>query len=155
MVDWKMNIGVFMKMTLSLLAIILLSALALAKQGADDIIGKWKTEKGGAWIEIYKSADGSYQGKIIKTNQKYGKDETLQDKRNPDPSKRERPIIGLVILKDLRYDGEAWNGGKVYDPERGREFDCKIWLEDNKTLKLRGYVGVPMIGQTETWQRIE
>jgi uncharacterized protein (DUF2147 family) len=134
---------------------LLISSLAFAQQGADRITGKWETENGRALVQIYKAGNGTYQGKILKTSPKYGSDESLYDDKNPDPSKRKRPIIGLVILRNLKSDGELWNGGKVYDPERGKEYDCKAWLEDNRTLKIRGYVGISLLGQTETWQRAE
>lgn len=76
------------------------------------------------------------------------------DDKNPDETKRARPVLGLVIVRDFVYDGDnVWTDGKVYDPESGNDYSGKMTLEDPSTLTLRGYVLIPLFGRSETWSR--
>lgn len=120
---------------------------------ADDIIGTWVTGgKEPAKIQIYKSGD-KYNGKIVWL--KYPEENGLQrmDANNPDKSKRSQQILGLVILRDFRFDEDDWEGGKIYDPESDNTYSCIISLKDKSTLKVRGYVGISLLGRTEIWTR--
>jgi uncharacterized protein (DUF2147 family) len=67
-----------------------------------------------------------------------------------DDSRYRKPILGMEIIQSLQKSGNEYIGGTVLDPEEGKVYRCKIWLEGN-TLKLRGYVG-PFF-RTQTWQR--
>jgi uncharacterized protein (DUF2147 family) len=130
--------------------------LPLKAFDANSIVGNWKTAPGTAIIQIYKAADGSYQGKIIKTTPKPDdKDVLTVDKNNPKPELKSRPIVGLMILKDFKYDGEEWGDGTIYDPKNGKDYSCKMWLEDKNTLKIRGYIGISLFGRTEIWTKVE
>jgi uncharacterized protein (DUF2147 family) len=65
-----------------------------------------------------------------------------------------KPVVGLTILKGLRRDGEAWSGGEVLDPKDGKTYKAQARLADSgNKLQVRGYVGVPTLGRTQTWQR--
>ena len=59
----------------------------------------------------------------------------------------------MEIIRDLEKDGDEWEDGTVLDPEKGKIYDCKIWLEDNETLKLRGYVA--FFYRTQTWYKVK
>ena len=144
-----------MKFTIIILSIILAFALRLSAQNENMILGKWKTSDGTGIIQIYKTSDGTFQGKIIKAQPKEDKKGAMIDDKNPDPALRNRPIIGLVILKDFRYDGEIWKSGTIYDPGNGKDYSCKMWLEDKYTLKIRGYIGISLFGRTEIWKRAD
>jgi uncharacterized protein (DUF2147 family) len=127
--------------------------LAQQEGGADAIVGEWLTADGKARVLISKT-DSTYQGKIVwlKEPVKNGK-ETVDDK-NPDPNLRSRGVLGMDILWGFSFDGEdQWTGGKIYDPESGSTYSAKMTLKDPATLKLRGYVLVPLFGRSELWTR--
>jgi uncharacterized protein (DUF2147 family) len=79
------------------------------------------------------------------------------DVNNPDESKRDRTVKGILLLKGLDYDpdDQQWEDGTIYDPESGKTYDCYVELESKDKLKVRGYIGVSMIGRTQYWTRIE
>ena len=132
----------------------LLSHAAYSQNKIDDIIGVWLTGgKEPAKIQIYKSGDKLY-GKIIWLQNPIEGGKQRVDANNPDKSKRNEPIIGLVILKGFKFNGDdEWKGGDIYDPENGKTYSSYIYLKDKNTLKVRGYVGISLLGRTETWAR--
>jgi uncharacterized protein (DUF2147 family) len=120
---------------------------------ADDIVGLWLTGgKEPAKIQIYRSGD-KYYGKIVWLKYPEANGMARVDSKNPDKNKQKQPIIGLVILRNFKFDDNEWNDGKIYDPESGKTYSCHLTLKDNNTLKVRGYVGVSLLGRTETWTR--
>ncbi len=133
---------------------LLLSLGAFAQQ-ADALTGTWLTKsKNPARVQVYKQGD-KYFGKIIwlQDPQKDGKEAT--DEKNPDIAARSRKVIGMVILKDAKFNGDdAWKDGTIYDPESGKTYSCNISLDGKNTLKLRGYIGVSLLGRTEKWTRM-
>ena len=139
---------------LSIVISCLLSLNLFSQNNADDIIGVWLTGgKEPAKIQIYRSGE-KYYGKIIwlKNPTENGKQRT--DANNPDKAKRNNPIVGLIILTGFKFDGDdEWKNGDIYDPESGKTYSSYIYLKDNNTLKVRGYVGVSLFGRTETWTR--
>ncbi|MEZ4903344.1 MAG: DUF2147 domain-containing protein [Spirosomataceae bacterium] len=78
------------------------------------------------------------------------------DKNNPDTQKKTLPILGLVNLKDFKYDGDnLWENGKIYDPENGKEYSCKMRLINQNQLDVRGYIGISLMGRTDSWTRVK
>ena len=68
----------------------------------------------------------------------------------------ETPLLGYKILKDFEYSGKkTWENGTIYDPENGSTYSCTIKLTDKNTIDVRGYIGVSMIGRTDTWKRLK
>jgi uncharacterized protein (DUF2147 family) len=63
---------------------------------------------------------------------------------------KDKPVVGLVIIKDLGPGGDRYKGGTILDPEDGKVYKAEIWTEDGK-LKVRGYVG--FFYRTQTWLR--
>ena len=62
----------------------------------------------------------------------------------------------MIIMWDLKQDEtNLWNGGKIMDPKNGKEYKCKIELEDPNTLNVRGFIGFSLLGRTQTWYRVE
>ncbi len=119
----------------------------------DDIVGEWYNDTKESKIQVYKSGN-KYFGKIswLKVPNKNGKPKT--DENNPDPTKKNKPTLGLVILKDLKNVSDMkWEDGKIYDPKNGKEYRCEIKMKDNKTLDLRGYIGISLFGRTSVWTR--
>lgn len=123
--------------------------LQLAAQ--DQIIGKWWSPKKDGQIEIYKSGN-KYFGKLI-----WGKDGTKKDTKNPKEELRSRPLVGMDLFTNFTYNASdaQWVDGKIYDPESGKTYSCKIWLtDDGKTLNARGFIGFSLLGRTEKFTRL-
>lgn len=141
--------------TFTVIAIMLLAGLtAQAQTKADDILGIWWNQEKTSKIEVYKNG-GKYFGKIIhleEPNDEQGKPKV--DKDNPDEKLRTRPILGMVILKDLAYDEDnEYEDGNIYDPKSGKTYSANAELVNKNQLNLRGYVGISLIGRTSTWTR--
>ena len=69
------------------------------------------------------------------------------DDENPEKALRSRPILGLEMFSDYRYEKQKWKG-KIYDPEPGNTYQSRIALADDGRLEIRGYIGLPMFGRT-------
>lgn len=136
--------------------IALMSFNANGQNKPEDIVAVWLT--GGrepAKIQIYKSAENFY-GKITWLKNPVVNGKQRLDKNNPDKEKRNNPIIGLLMLTHFRFDGDKeWKGGYIYDPESGKSYSSFMYLKDKNTLKVRGYVGISLLGRTETWTRAD
>jgi uncharacterized protein (DUF2147 family) len=118
----------------------------------DDITGYWLTNGDRpAKIQIYRRGD-QFFGKIVNL-QAMENGTVMVDKENPDRSLRDQPVMGLEMLKGFRFDKHKWNAGKIYDPMKGKTYRCTISLKDQNTLKVRGYVGISLLGRTEVWTR--
>ncbi|HJS55428.1 MAG TPA: DUF2147 domain-containing protein [Chitinophagaceae bacterium] len=135
-------------------SLIQFSLAAVSQSKADDIVGTWLTGgKEPAKIQIYKTGEKFY-GKIIWLKYPTGNGKPRTDGNNPDKEKRNNPIVGLVILRDFRFDGDdEWKGGDIYDPESGKTYSCYMYLTNKNTLKVRGYIGLSIFGRTEIWAR--
>ena len=139
--------------------VLLLSILTITKsvaQQADAIVGRWINPSGEGQIQIYKKGS-LYFGKLawIKTpnDETTGKPKT--DIKNPNPSLQSRPILGLELLKDFTFDGDdTYENGTIYDPKSGKTYSCKMTLNGSK-LKIRGYIGISLLGRTEVWSRVK
>ena len=66
---------------------------------------------------------------------------------------KNKPIEGLTIIEGLEWDGTAWTGGKILDPANGKQYSCTLTLENDQTLKVRGYLGISLLGRTQTWYK--
>lgn len=143
----------------SLFGVLIASILAFganAQSGADAALGIWYNAEKDGKIQLYKQGD-KYFGKIVwlkEPNDNAGKPKL--DTNNEDTKLRNRPIIGLQIIKDFGYTGDSvWEGGKIYDPKNGKLYSCKMTLKNKNTLDVRGFVGMALLGRTTTWTRAE
>jgi uncharacterized protein (DUF2147 family) len=122
---------------------------------AQTVLGKWKTiddETGEpkSIIEIYERG-GKVYGRITKLFRKPNEDQDpVCDECDPEDLRYKRKIIGMEILKDMVKDEDEYADGEILDPNNGKIYRCKLWLE-GKDLKLRGYLG-PFY-RTQTWVR--
>ena len=67
---------------------------------------------------------------------------------------RNKPIVGMTILRGLRWDGEQYAGGEILDPDSGTVYRCRVRaVEGGNKLEVRGYIGVSLFGRTQTWLR--
>jgi len=68
--------------------------------------------------------------------------------------RRGQPLVGMVILRGLRWDGSAWTGGDVLDPDTGKVYRATVRVsDDGRELTLRGYVGIALLGRSQRWVR--
>lgn len=136
---------------------ICLLVFAFAKAYSQDITGTWKTVDNDSGIvkshiEIFEK-DGKFYGKVLK----------VLDPDAPEIPRcayckgdlKDALIEGLVIINDLEKKGKSYKKGTVLDPENGKTYDCKIWLnEDNPDLLMvRGYI--LFLYRTQTWVRLK
>lgn len=139
------------------LVVVVLVFFAFAKAYSQDITGTWKTvdEESGivkSHVLIYEE-DGKYYGKVLKVLDPDAPETPLC--ANCDGELKDAPIEGLVIMNDLVKKGNVYKNGTVLDPENGKTYDCKLWLnEDNPDLLMvRGYV--LFLYRTQTWVRLK
>jgi len=120
------------------------------------VVGKWKTidDKTGearSVIEIFEK-DGKIFGRIIKLFPLAGEDpDPVCDACDKDDLRYKKKIIGMEIMKGLKKSGDAYEDGEILDPESGRVYRCRIWVEQGD-LKVRGYWG-PFY-RTQVWKRM-
>lgn len=142
-----MNLLRYFLMTLSLL---LATSPALA--AGEDVFGTWLTGDGDGWVTISPNGTG-LSGTIAGSPNDDPQRSTVDDK-NPDPQLRSRKLAGLEIVSGFEFDGDdRWTGGTIYDPNSGKTYRCIITIKDRNTLHVRGYIGISLIGRTETWTR--
>jgi uncharacterized protein (DUF2147 family) len=130
--------------------------LFAAKMGvSQSITGKWKTidDNSGeerSVVEIFEQ-NGKFYGKILKIFRKPGEDpDPICDECPEDDPRYNKKIIGMEIIKEMKKSGSEYSDGNILDPESGKVYRCKIWLEGQE-LKVRGYWG-PFY-RTQTWKK--
>lgn len=132
-----------------------LSSAALAQSSPT---GLWrtidddgKTEK--SWVRITE-ANGVWSGrieKIVDPAKAQAVCEACSDDR------KGKPLQGLTILREVRAaDGGVWEGGEILDPNNGKSYKVRMKpVDDGKKMEVRGYIGLPLLGRTQTWLRAE
>ena len=141
------------------LALALASGLAAAQ--ADSPAGLWKTvddntKKEKSLVRIVESG-GVYTGKVEKViDPDSPKDATCKDCTD---ERKDKPVVGMTIIRNMKPsagDKNVFEGGDILDPNNGKVYSAKLTLvEGGKKLDVRGYIGMPMLGRTQTWQRVE
>ncbi|MCI4647143.1 DUF2147 domain-containing protein [Phaeodactylibacter sp.] len=145
----RLRAGIFI---LGVFITLLLPVTAHGQQKPSDIVGKWLTQDGKAKVEFYK-ADDKYFGRIVwlvKPLDERGL--PVLDIHNKRASLRSRPLMKLAIINGLEFKNGKWVNGTLYDPVDGSTYGCSVWLEQENTMKLRGYLG--LLYETETWTRV-
>jgi uncharacterized protein (DUF2147 family) len=137
------------------LAAVMLTVTTSFGAGPGDILGPWKSDGGDSRLELYKCGE-RICGKIVwlkvpnyidRTDGPVGK--TKVDRRNPNATLRNRPILGLQVIKGFTASGvNRWGGGTCYNPETGKSYKCTMKLASPNRLKLRGYIGISLIGRS-------
>jgi len=138
-------------------AALILYVLAVTTTLAADPAGLWYAEGGAAQVRIDKCGN-ELCGRVVWLRSPFDEEGCeLRDGHNPDPSLRERSVVGLQVLSGLEpssADGRTWSGGAIYDPANGSTYRCSAQLEGNDRLRIRGYIGIPLLGRTTTWIRV-
>jgi len=156
------------RFVISVLVVFAAVAIPAVADDGDAILGLWATDPEGgggeAHVRVYKE-DGRYFGEIVwlaepvyQAGDPDGPEgEPKTDDENPDPARRQDPVIGLLIVKDFVYKGDGeWHQGTIYDPDNGKTYKCKIRFgDDENVLKVRGFIGISLIGRTTYWTRVE
>jgi uncharacterized protein (DUF2147 family) len=139
----------------TIIAAILLTATTAFGAGPSNVLGLWKTDGGDSQLELFKCGD-KLCGKIVwlKVPKYIDSNDgpigtTKVDRKSPNPSLRNRPILGLQVMKGLTANGgNRWGKGVCYDPETGKSYKCNMQLTASGKLDLRGYIGISLIGRT-------
>jgi uncharacterized protein (DUF2147 family) len=113
----------------------------------DAIVGEWWTEGKQGRIRFVRSPDDTYSGILV------GGTDPGTDINNKDPALRKRPLLGTVLIWHLRPDDGEYVDGYVYNPRNGETYRMKAELTGKTTLKVRGYLGISLLGQSQTWTR--
>ncbi len=137
------------------LAAIILGAVCGVLAANPSPTGRWKTidDKTGearGIIQVYEE-HGQLFGKIeaaFKAEEAKERCDLCTD------SRKGKPIVGMVVLRGLRKQGEEYSGGDILDPDTGIVYRCKVrLLEEGKKLLVRGYLFAPLLGRSQIWIR--
>jgi uncharacterized protein (DUF2147 family) len=133
--------------------ILLVSAITAMAQKT--VVGKWKTiddntGEAKSIIEIFERG-GKVYGKVVKILDPTAEPDPICDKCPEDDPRLNKKIIGMEIIQGLVKDGDEYSEGTILDPEPGKIYRCKVWL-DGEDLVVRGYWG-PFY-RTQTWKRV-
>ena len=140
--------------TLIVFFILSLQASAI-DPGADEILGMWLNHEKDAHIEVYKCED-TFCGKIVWLKNPNEDGAPKKDKHNPDDTSKSNPILGLDMLSGFSYKGnKKWDDGKIYNPREGKTYSCYLNIKDDGSLKVRGFIGLSIIGKTNYWTRVK
>jgi len=140
---------------LTLFAVFMLLVSSVFAQNHNGILGKWQNPSGEGRIEITKKGE-KYYGTLYWLKQPNDENgQPKKDKKNPDETKRSRTIKGSQILEGFTAkENGLYDGGTIYDPKSGKTYSCKMTLKGDK-LDIRGFVGLSLLGRTETWTRVK
>lgn len=140
----------------ALASVLLCGALAAHAQ-TDTPVGVWQTidDQTGqpkALVQISADANGDLSGKVIKGLS--GKDQPDRRCTACTDSRKDQPILGMTIIDGMKQTNDGWDGGHILDPENGKVYRCKMHTEDGgQKLVVRGYLGIALLGRSQTWVR--
>ena len=125
---------------------------------ANLICGKWQSSEKNLTVEVnpYKNTFKAkiiwFSGGVTKTKPM----ETITDIKNPNPALRNRKVLGLDVVENLRYDAgsNTWEGGKIYEVQSGKYWNAAAYIDKTGLLKVKGYWKVKLLGKTMTFNRI-
>jgi len=120
------------------------------------VTGRWKTiddetKEAKSIVEVYEK-DGKIYGKVVEILNPAKKDSKCQNCKGED---KDKPILGLTIIKGLKKDGNEYTDGDILDPQKGKLYSCTVKLDGNDKLSVRGYMGISLIGRSQTWYRVK
>jgi uncharacterized protein (DUF2147 family) len=133
------------------------AARATKPAPGDEILGEWWTEGNQGRILMKRAPDGTFLGKTTCcVPAKPSKDHPAQDINNPNPKQRSRSNVGIILIWKLKYEGNGeYADGYVYNPRDGKTYRIDMEVVDRNTVEIRGYLGIPLFGQTQTWKRVQ
>ena len=145
---------------IKILATALLSLAAFAAQAQTTPVGLWKTtdDETGKEKSLVRltEAGGVLTGtveKLLDPARQDAKCDKCSDER------KDQPVLGMTLVKNVKQNPdhpERWDGGEILDPNKGKTYKVRITpVDGGKTLEVRGYIGAPLLGRTQTWSRVE
>jgi len=153
-----------MSMSAKQIAVVfLLGALSCTAPAVDlsTPVGLWRTiddntGKDRSLLRIVETG-GTLEGRVEKTLNRQPDDDPDGLCRKCTGARKDQPIVGMTILTGLKKDGQGvWAGGEILDPGNGKTYRCKVRLVDGgMKLEVRGYIGISLLGRTQTWIREE
>jgi len=152
-----------MRRLLALASVVVLGGQASAQ--SPGVLGTWLSASGVAQVKVApcsNPANGPLCGVVVGLVNPKGPDgqpvaaEAATDYRNPDPAQRGRKVIGMPLFWGFKKtaDPNVFEDGKIYNGENGKTYSANISLQPDGRLRLRGFVGSPMFGETQLWTRI-
>jgi uncharacterized protein (DUF2147 family) len=149
-----------------LAAILIVVGSSAASAQSSSVMGTWLIASKIAQVQIApcpNPANGPICGTIVKLLEAKGPDgkvvppEEATDIHNTDPSLRSRKVVGIVLIHDFKKtnDPNAFEDGTIYNGENGKTYKANISVQSDGTLRIRGYVGSPMFGETQIWTRVQ
>lgn len=140
-------------------ALLLFVALALPASAfaQNTPVGLWRsiddaTGEAKAVIEVYDSGAGKLSAKIVKLIDTSDGPNPLCDQCSG--ARKNKPILGMVIAWGVKREGKSWGGGRILDPENGKEYSVKMTpVAGGKQLEVRGFLGLSLLGRTQVWHR--
>lgn len=143
---------------MKILSLVTFYFMSLSLLANDSIVGTWKTiddetGKAKSLVKIIKK-DGIFTGNIIKL---FNPSEANPVCKNCTDDRKDQAIIGMQIIRDVKQKNDnKWSGGKILDPKKGNEYKVVFRLqEEGQQLKVRGYVGITLLGRTQIWERVD
>ncbi|WP_244846588.1 DUF2147 domain-containing protein [Caballeronia sp. SL2Y3] len=116
-------------------------------QTIDDATGKPK-----AIIQIIDDGNGQLSGKVVRGIGEFDHPDRRCTACTDD--RKDQLVKGMTIITGMKQNGDTWEGGQILDPENGKLYKCKMKLEDGgQKLVVRGYIGVSLLGRSQTWVR--
>jgi len=139
------------------LAVGLLAAPGARAADLSSPVGEWRTiddatHEPKAVIRIFEQG-GALYGVLEKSLLSVPPPQKTCDQCSDD--RKGKPILGMDIIRGLRKDGDQWDGGTILDPQQGKVYKCKMSLQPGGLkLEVRGYIGISLLGRTQTWERV-
>jgi uncharacterized protein (DUF2147 family) len=155
------NNTVLLSMLLGIVCTFVFAIAHAAGATVDSPIGYWKTiddvtGKPKSIVQIWKTDDHVLMGKVIKIFPKDGSADQAKVCNECKGDLHNQPIVGMVILSGLKAKERQWGNGKILDPENGKSYSCAMHTTDNgKKLDVRGFIGLPLLGRSQTWERVD
>lgn len=134
------------------------TTMPCASQAEPTAVGLWeKTGQSGmpeAWFRIL-DCNGTYVGKIVKLFPKPGENPSDWRCSRCKGDQRNAPLLGLTLIKGMRRNGLNYQDGSILDPRDGSVYTALMQVSpDGQQVTVRGYIGLPLLGQSETWHRL-
>jgi uncharacterized protein (DUF2147 family) len=144
-----------MKLIAPLVLILLFLTAVSAQKNIDLPIGTWTNEEKEARFQIFKCGE-KLCGKITWLKEPMLNGTPKVDSKNPDERLHNKPILGMVFMKDFEYkDHHKWDDGTIYDPKSGKTYSCYMKILSKDKMEVKGYIGISLVGRSQFWTRVQ
>lgn len=137
-------------------AVLLSSSLLAGAQAATSATGIWLSADGGTKVRVSECGGNKLCGKVVWLNEpidrETGKPKT--DKRNSDPAKRTRPLLGVPVVNGMAPNGDNKWSGKIYNADDGKTYDAHVTLVSDNAMRVQGCV-LGILCKSQTWTRAD